>query len=82
MLAKVPVSVLDDGNYRAALDRHGVDRCDMFSAFTTNGVLWADGTHERVDTVVFATGYRPTFGYLTGLGTLDDGGTPLWPPPG
>ncbi|CAO0830184.1 hypothetical protein SMICM17S_12438 [Streptomyces microflavus] len=31
LLAKVPVSVIDDGTYRAALDRHGVDRRAMFS---------------------------------------------------
>ncbi|MFD3851815.1 flavin-containing monooxygenase [Streptomyces microflavus] len=77
LLAKVPVSVIDDGTYRAALDRHGVDRRAMFSAFTTDGVLWADGTHEPVDTVVFATGYRPTFGYLTGSGALDETGAPV-----
>ncbi|OKJ06203.1 FAD-dependent oxidoreductase [Streptomyces sp. CB00316] len=77
LLAKVPVSVIDDGNYRAALDRHGVDRRDMFSRFTADGVLWADGTEEPVDTVVHATGYRPAFGYLTGSGALDDAGAPV-----
>ncbi|MFD5204151.1 flavin-containing monooxygenase [Streptomyces sp. NPDC058375] len=77
LLAKVPVSVIDDGHYRAALDRHGVDRRDMFSHFTTGGVLWADGTKEDVDTVVFATGYRPAFDYLTGSGALDPAGAPV-----
>ncbi|MEV0888580.1 NAD(P)-binding domain-containing protein [Streptomyces microflavus] len=77
LLAKVPVSVIDDGTYRAALDRHGVDRRAMFSRFTTDGVLWADGTREPVDAVVFATGYRPTFGYLTGSGALDEAGAPI-----
>ncbi|MBZ3908381.1 NAD(P)-binding domain-containing protein [Streptomyces mutabilis] len=77
LLAKVPVSVIDDGHYRAALDRHGVDRRDMFSTFTSDGVLWADGAKEDVDTVVFATGYRPVFGYLTGSGALDAAGAPV-----
>ncbi|MFE5958015.1 MULTISPECIES: flavin-containing monooxygenase [Streptomyces] len=77
LLAKVPVSVIDDGHYRAALDRHGVDRRDMFSTFTSDGVLWADGAKEDVDAVVFATGYRPVFGYLTGSGALDAAGAPV-----
>ncbi|SBU92194.1 putative flavoprotein involved in K+ transport [Streptomyces sp. Ncost-T6T-1] len=77
LLAKVPVSVIDDGHYRATLDRHGVDRRDMFSRFTSDGVLWADGTKEDVDAVVFATGYRPVFGYLTGAGALDAAGSPV-----
>ncbi|MFD4177211.1 flavin-containing monooxygenase [Streptomyces anulatus] len=77
LLAKVPVSVIDDGHYRATLDRHAVDRRDMFSRFTTDGVLWADGTKEAVDAVVFATGYRPVFDYLTGSGALDAAGSPV-----
>ncbi|BFP56844.1 flavin-containing monooxygenase [Streptomyces griseus] len=77
LLAKVPVSVLDDGHYRAALDGHGVDRRDMFSTFTSDGVLWADGAKEDIDAVVFATGYRPVFGYLTGSGALDATGAPV-----
>ncbi|SCK50487.1 putative flavoprotein involved in K+ transport [Streptomyces sp. ScaeMP-e48] len=77
LLAKVPVSVIDDGTYRAALDRHGVDRRAMFSRFTTDGVLWTDGSKEDVDAVVFATGYRPVFGYLTGSGALDAAGVPV-----
>ncbi|MEV5620183.1 NAD(P)-binding domain-containing protein [Streptomyces bacillaris] len=77
LLAKIPVSVIDDGTCRSALDRHGVDRRAMFNAFTTDGVLWADGTHEPVETAVFATGYRPAFGYLTGSGALDGTGAPL-----
>ncbi|MFF2236284.1 flavin-containing monooxygenase [Streptomyces anulatus] len=77
LLAKVPVSVIDDGHYRATLDRHGVDRRDMFSRFTSDGVLWANGTKEDVDAVVFATGYRPVFGYLTGSGALDAEGAPV-----
>ncbi|MEU0002314.1 NAD(P)-binding domain-containing protein [Streptomyces microflavus] len=77
LLTKIPISVIDDGTHRAALDRHGVDRRAMFSRFTTDGVLWADGTHEPADTVVYATGYRPVFGYLTDSGALDDEGVPF-----
>ncbi|MFF1691258.1 MULTISPECIES: flavin-containing monooxygenase [unclassified Streptomyces] len=76
LLVKVPVSVLDDGHYRAALDEHGVDRREMFSRFTPDGVGWADGTKEQVDAVLLATGYRPTFPYLQHSGALDAAGRP------
>lgn len=77
LLAKVPVSVIDDGHYLAALDRHGVERRDMFSRFTNEGVVWADGTKEAVDTVLLATGYRLAFPYLHDSGTLGTDGAPL-----
>ncbi|MGW6054349.1 hypothetical protein [Streptomyces sp. NPDC055189] len=77
LLAKVPVSVLDDGRYRTALERHGVDRRDMFTRLTAEGVIWADGTKEAVDAVILATGYRPAFPYLTDSGALGPDGRPL-----
>jgi hypothetical protein len=40
----------------------------MFARFTENGVAWGDGQAEHVDTVIFATGYRPTLDFLTPLG--------------
>ncbi|MET7344696.1 NAD(P)/FAD-dependent oxidoreductase [Streptomyces sp. NPDC005547] len=77
LLAKVPVSVIDDGHYRAALERHGVGRRDMFTRFTNEGVVWADGTKEAVDTVLLATGYRLAFPYLNESGALGPDGAPL-----
>ncbi|RNB82110.1 hypothetical protein EDM59_21105 [Brevibacillus nitrificans] len=32
---------------------------------------------EQVDTVIFATGYRPNVHYLSSLHALDENGTPL-----
>jgi putative flavoprotein involved in K+ transport len=63
--------VIDPGKYRHAVDTGLMDRRPMFTAFDADGVIWADGTRERVDTVVFATGYRPDLGYLRPLGALD-----------
>ncbi len=77
LLEKIPVSVIDDGHYAAALDRHGVERREMFSRLTTEGAVWADGTTEAVDALVLATGYRLAFHYLTGSGALDPDGRPL-----
>jgi putative flavoprotein involved in K+ transport len=68
--------VIDTGKYRHALETGLMDRRPMFTAFDTDGVVWADGTRERVDTVVFATGYRPHLDYLHPLGALDGGGMP------
>ena len=69
--------VVDTGKYRHALETGQMDRRPMFTAFGTDGVIWPDGTTEKVDTVVFATGYRPHLGYLNPLGALDGGGLPL-----
>ncbi|MFI6784662.1 flavin-containing monooxygenase [Micromonospora sp. NPDC050276] len=66
-------AVLDAGVYRDAITSGLLARREMFTAFTTDGVIWADGTHEAVDAVLFATGYRPNLDYLAPLGALDDG---------
>ena len=65
--------VVDTGKYRHALETEQMDRRPMFTAFDTDRVIWPDGTSEKVDTVVFATGYCPHLDYLSPLGTLDGG---------
>jgi putative flavoprotein involved in K+ transport len=69
--------VVDTGKYRHALESRQMDRRPMFTALGTDDVIWPDGTHEQVDTVVFATGYRPRLDYLSPLGALDEAGMPL-----
>lgn len=76
-LHRLPVSVLDDGHWRGALEEHGVGRREMFTRLTREGVVWADGTEEDVGTVLLATGYRPAFPHLAGSGALDGDGRPL-----
>ncbi|MER7730030.1 hypothetical protein ABTX80_04015 [Streptomyces erythrochromogenes] len=69
--------VLDDGRYRAALGAGAPDRRPMFTRLTGDRVTWADGTTERLDTLILATGYRPHLPYLAGLdGALDPAGHP------
>jgi putative flavoprotein involved in K+ transport len=68
--------VLDDGVYGEALESGALDRRPMFSSFDRDGVTWSDGSRERVDVVLFATGYRPSLGYLRALGALADDGMP------
>ncbi|MFY1576210.1 flavin-containing monooxygenase [Verrucosispora sp. WMMD703] len=61
-------AVLDTGRYRDALASGALPRHEMFTAFTPDGVCWRDGTTEKVDAVIFATGYRPDLDYLSPLG--------------
>jgi len=69
--------VYDTGAYRAAIATGRPEQKPMFSHFTEQGVVWGDGRHEAVDTVIFATGYQPNLPYLTGLGALDSRGRAL-----
>jgi putative flavoprotein involved in K+ transport len=69
--------VFDRGAYRAAIAAARPEHKPMFTRFTTEGVVWSDGQHEPVDTVIFATGYRPALTYLAGLGALDETGQTL-----
>jgi putative flavoprotein involved in K+ transport len=69
--------VVDDGRYRAALATRNPDARSMFTRADDGHVVWADGTRERVDAIILATGYRPNLGYLARSGALDRSGTPL-----
>ncbi|MBB3661619.1 putative flavoprotein involved in K+ transport [Prauserella sediminis] len=71
-----PMPVNDDGHYRRVIDEGNPDRRPMFTAVDGRRITWADGTRERVDTIILATGYRPELSYLEPLGALDGDGTP------
>ncbi|WP_107048166.1 flavin-containing monooxygenase [Streptomyces sp. NRRL F-2747] len=78
-LLKTPPAppVLDDGRYRAALTTDTPDHRPMFTRLTDDRVTWADGTTERLDALILATGYRPHLPYLAGLdGALNPAGHP------
>lgn len=68
--------VFDHGGYRIAIHSGRPDRRPMFRHLDGDAVVWGDGNREHVDTVLFATGYRPGVDYLTGLGALDHVGSP------
>ena len=65
--------VTDNGRYRAAIESGRPDRRPMLTALDGEHVIWSDGAREVVDTIVFATGYRPHVDYLDALGALTDG---------
>ncbi|SDE04053.1 ArsO family NAD(P)H-dependent flavin-containing monooxygenase [Auraticoccus monumenti] len=44
--------------------------------FTADGITWADGGHERVDTVLWCTGFRPALSHLRPLRLPRDDGHP------
>lgn len=70
--------VLDPGHYEGATRAGRWDRRPVFDRLDGDAVVWADGTRDRTDTVLLATGYRPDLGYLRHLdGALDAAGAPL-----
>jgi putative flavoprotein involved in K+ transport len=69
-------AVLDTGRYQQAFHDGLLDQRALFQGFSADGVTWADGSHEPVETVLFATGYRPGLHYLQELGALDEDGHP------
>ncbi|MFW6692892.1 flavin-containing monooxygenase [Streptomyces sp. MAR4 CNX-425] len=68
--------VIDDGRYRAALADGAPDHRPLPTAADGARLTWPDGTTEAVDTLLFATGYRPDLDYLSPLGALDEAGHP------
>ena len=69
--------VTDSVGFRQTLAEGLVDQRPMFVALNGDRVVWSDGDSESVDAIILATGYRPSLGYLQGLGALDTRGDPL-----
>lgn len=75
-LDRLPVSVIDDGPYRAAVTAQRPDRRPMFERLDGTDVVWSDGTREALDALILATGYRPHVPYLDTTDALDADGAP------
>jgi putative flavoprotein involved in K+ transport len=63
-LVRGAVPVIDDGHYRAAVKAGRPRHRPLFTRVDGDRLLWTDGTRERVDALVLATGYRADLGYL------------------
>lgn len=63
--------------YQTALANGNPTPKPMFTTYTPEGVVWGNGEVEAVDTVIYATGYRPGLDYLAPLGALDVDGRAL-----
>ena len=59
---------------REARARGALVDVPMFTRFSENGIVWSDGREERVDAVIFATGFRSALPHLVTLGVVGDDG--------
>src|SRR5690606_24994983 len=50
------------------------DRRPMFQSIEADGVRWADGSFERADAILWATGFRPAIGHLSPLHLRSEAG--------
>lgn len=64
--------VLDDGTYKKALKTGYFMRRPMFTQVTSTGIVWPNGQHEAVDSLLFATGFRPNLPFLEGLPVMNE----------
>jgi putative flavoprotein involved in K+ transport len=75
-LAKGSVPVIDDGRYRAAILAGKPDHRPLFTRIDGSHAVWADGSRERVDAIILATGFRPNLRFLADTPALDESGRP------
>jgi cation diffusion facilitator CzcD-associated flavoprotein CzcO len=59
---------------REARARGVLHAVPMFERFSSSGVVWADGREERIDALIFATGFRPALSHLEPLGVVEPNG--------
>ncbi|WAL67044.1 NAD(P)-binding domain-containing protein [Amycolatopsis cynarae] len=59
---------------RAARERGILDRRPMFARITPTGVTWPDGTAQRADVILWATGFRAALDHLAPLHLRAPGG--------
>lgn len=77
LLKNAPTTAVNDpGSYKAAIHKGKPDQRRMFTTIDGDTVQWPDGTRERVDTILLATGFRPELSYLDTLGALASDGRP------
>ena len=58
----------------AARARGALNSRRPFTAFHEQGVLWPDGEAERIDAVIWCTGFRPALDHLRPLGVVEADG--------
>lgn len=59
---------------KAARARGVLHAVRPFVRFVEDGVVWPDGRRERVDAVIWCTGFRPALDHLRPLGVVDADG--------
>lgn len=69
--------VVDSDGFRRRLAQGMPEQRRLFARMLPHGVEWDDHTSESIDTVIFATGFRPHVPFLARSGILDASGMPL-----
>jgi len=64
------VDVVMVASVKDARERGVLKSYPPFEKFNVHGIVWHDGREEKVDTVIFCTGFRPSLKYLTSLGII------------
>jgi putative flavoprotein involved in K+ transport len=59
---------------KEARDRNVLNSVRPFQKFTNDGLLWADGHSEKIDTVIFCTGFKPALSHLAALRIVKEDG--------
>lgn len=59
---------------KAARDGGRLGSRRPFAGFTPNGVVWANGSEEKIDAVLWATGFKPALEHLRPLGIVNENG--------
>lgn len=68
------VPVVDDGGFRRAFRSGQIRRRPMFDSFHPDGVQWQNGEWQRIDSLIFATGYQPDTSILDPTVAVDASG--------
>lgn len=55
---------------KEARSRNVLHAVRPFTGLTPDGVRWPDGTHEKIDAIIWCTGFRPAIHFLDELGVL------------
>lgn len=59
---------------KEARDRGALRSVRPFERFTETGVVWPGGSEERIDAVIWCSGFRPALGHLEPLGVVGEEG--------
>lgn len=60
--------------YRAGIERGVLVSRGQIERLTPHGVEFADGSHESIDAILWATGFRPSLGHLSPLRVREPSG--------
>ncbi|OIB00614.1 hypothetical protein AK95_25935 [Paenibacillus sp. LC231] len=68
---------MDLDGYKRRLKDGNPKQKIMFTSFYEDGGIWPDGSKEKVESIIFATGFRFNLSFIRDLGGLDAKGDPL-----